>query len=330
MSSHQVYGVMRLGHLLLVLPQDRDLAFKTLSLYQPQKKLAKLYVQVVLLVLRLGLPCLLKKFKLTIRLSSPLAEYSRNGEFGFLLGNPTRDARRMLCLYETKGQSLVSKLGIGGASRDTVSREIEVLEGIARGLNGAPEVISYYLDEELASFTVLWVEGCSPTAKDEESLIAMLQSWEVDQTPRPVGSLPFWNDLVVAIPEGAYCEFLDSVSNRLIKESIVHGDFAPWNVKCNDSGDVSVLDWEFCRAGGPAGIDAAHYMLQTSMLVRQMSPKQALKYVYEWANSTGKEYLYSAGWKDSLREWMGLYLLYSQYVLGMDREELLTCWKEIG
>ncbi|MGA9164404.1 MAG: phosphotransferase [Thiobacillus sp.] len=61
-----------------------------------------------------------------------------------------------------------------------------------------------------------------------------------------------------------------------LRVCIEHGDFVPWNVRINKTGELFVLDWEHARCDGWVWLDALHFCYQTEALVRRRSPKQVL------------------------------------------------------
>ena len=95
-------------------------------------------------------------------------------------------------------------------------------------------------------------------------------------------------DLVRALPERIaalspvrpeLASALDSIWPALARMSVpltvVHGDFAPWNLRRN-SGGIAAFDWEYGQPGGIPGIDQTHYLLQTGYLLENWSVDEAL------------------------------------------------------
>ena len=52
-------------------------------------------------------------------------------------------------------------------------------------------------------------------------------------------------------------------------ECIGHGDFAPWNIREQTSGELFVLDWDRADLHGVPWLDALHYCFQVETLVRR-------------------------------------------------------------
>jgi hypothetical protein len=79
-------------------------------------------------------------------------------------------------------------------------------------------------------------------------------------------------------PRPELVEALDSVLPLLGRHSmpagIVHGDFAPWNLR-QHHGETSAFDWEYGALSGPAGLDEIHYRLQVGFLMREWTVGEA-------------------------------------------------------
>ena len=55
----------------------------------------------------------------------------------------------------------------------------------------------------------------------------------------------------------------------------VHGDLAPWNLIRRPSGSVVAIDWESSDASGIPGVDFAHYVMATELLILKRRPSVA-------------------------------------------------------
>jgi hypothetical protein len=69
-----------------------------------------------------------------------------------------------------------------------------------------------------------------------------------------------------------------------VRSTIVHGDFAPWNLRLNH-GRISAFDWEYAELDGLPLIDEAHYTLQLGYLLHNWSIDQAAQALHEFAES---------------------------------------------
>jgi hypothetical protein len=68
-------------------------------------------------------------------------------------------------------------------------------------------------------------------------------------------------------PEVAALRRLEpSLSELRVRGTIVHGDFAPWNIRHMD-GRISAFDWEHACLDGIPLIDSLHHVLQVGVLL---------------------------------------------------------------
>ena len=70
-------------------------------------------------------------------------------------------------------------------------------------------------------------------------------------------------------------EALPTLARTLVPLTVVHGDFAPWNLR-RHRGRVAAFDWEYGQTGGIPGIDQTHYLLQTGYLLENWSVDEAV------------------------------------------------------
>ena len=57
-------------------------------------------------------------------------------------------------------------------------------------------------------------------------------------------------------------------------QAVVHGDFAPWNVRLM-AGKLRALDWEYGTPEGIAGIDPVHFRINSMLLLERATPAVA-------------------------------------------------------
>jgi len=73
----------------------------------------------------------------------------------------------------------------------------------------------------------------------------------------------------------AFSSVIPTLSRMALPATVVHGDFAPWNLR-RRSGRVAAFDWEYGHVGGIPGIDQTHYLLQTGYLLENWSVSTAI------------------------------------------------------
>ena len=85
--------------------------------------------------------------------------------------------------------------------------------------------------------------------------------------------------------EPALLEVLDAVRPTLetfdVLVTIVHGDFAPWNLRIH-KGQVAAFDWEYAQLCGLPLIDEIHYRLQVGMMLENWNVAAAEQAIAEW------------------------------------------------
>jgi hypothetical protein len=64
------------------------------------------------------------------------------------------------------------------------------------------------------------------------------------------------------------------LAEQQMAHGIVHGDFAPWNLRRN-AGEITAFDWEYGHLDGPAGLDEIHYQLQVGLLIHNWTVQHA-------------------------------------------------------
>jgi hypothetical protein len=75
-------------------------------------------------------------------------------------------------------------------------------------------------------------------------------------------------NLVTPRPElaDALADVLPVLEHARVPSTIVHGDFAPWNLR-EHAGKVCAFDWEYAELDGLPLIDETHYRLQVGYLL---------------------------------------------------------------
>lgn len=68
-------------------------------------------------------------------------------------------------------------------------------------------------------------------------------------------------------------ELTPSLEQMNVPVTIIHGDFAPWNLRI-DGGAISAFDWEYGQLSGLPLIDEIHYRLQVGLLLDHWSAQR--------------------------------------------------------
>jgi hypothetical protein len=72
----------------------------------------------------------------------------------------------------------------------------------------------------------------------------------------------------------AFDDTLPTLSGQQMAHGVVHGDFAPWNLR-RHAGQITAFDWEYGHLDGPAGLDEIHYQLQVGLEIHHWSAQRA-------------------------------------------------------
>jgi len=334
--TFSVFCIKRGDYLLLALPEDRKSAQKTLALYHPQSFKARMLIWVVASLVALNLHRILPQRKLRIRESGPLAKLRNSeGHIGFLLGNAEADARRAIVVHPADGKTggyVVDKIGLGAAAKKSVIDERVVIESLPKNNAGLPQICDQGEADGWAFYTTPYLHGHSPRGSDQEAVLELLKIWAQNAVLKPLHLTRQWTMMREAA-SGKEARMLmlsqlEALSDLKIKVGLFHGDFAPWNLKISsDKSFLDVMDWESGSPEGPAGWDGLHYIIQVATLVDRLSAAGALKRCRDWAGSQeGRDFLEVTGWGQHGEVWIGSYLMYSSWVAGYEREELLEEW----
>jgi hypothetical protein len=177
------------------------------------------------------------------------------------------------------------KLGRSDLARRRLRHEAAALEamaskGIARGrvpkLLLAADVDGTFVTAQTP------VMGKSPSSEFGRPHQRFLDSLKV-AVPQPAATISFVRELaerVGALPteQAQLTASLDGVAPELDRlqtaPTIIHGDFAPWNLR-RQHDEIVAFDWEYAHLEGIPGIDALHYLLQTGYLLHHWSPDKA-------------------------------------------------------
>jgi hypothetical protein len=88
--------------------------------------------------------------------------------------------------------------------------------------------------------------------------------------------------------ESQLLDILDAVMPSLesfdVPVTILHGDFAPWNLRIN-GGQIAAFDWEYAQLAGLPLVDELHYRLQVGMMLENWDIAAAERAVAGWCEA---------------------------------------------
>jgi hypothetical protein len=165
----------------------------------------------------------------------------------------------------------VIKAGIGGASAALIEHESKVLKSLPAHLAGLPARLGDFAQGELRAFAMDYCAGTAPSPNAEAQLSTLLNQWIDPQRELPLLELPAVQELAKACASAPWFNtWRQQVALLRIRPVVMHGDFAPWNIKVSpQTGDWTVLDWERGDVNGVPGWDWFHCVLQPEILVHR-------------------------------------------------------------
>lgn len=276
MSFH---AVARGGKPFLFLPSDNRAAATALQIYPAQTTKARLAKSALGMMLRVGLRLGLGKTSLAISSTDPFAAFLRAaarvepGEpfsFAVLTGNPSAPGRRhVFLLFNSASEPVaVVKAGATSRARELIAHETSLLSAFAISQSGLPKVRGVCELENLSAFAMDFIEGTSPSDDASSELEKNFSSWVDTEKKIEISETAAWQRLIQARGATAMPEGVHGLETLRVFPVLMHGDFAPWNVKVS-SDQWTVLDWERGERVGIPAWDWLHFVVQPAVLVRR-------------------------------------------------------------
>jgi glycosyltransferase involved in cell wall biosynthesis len=283
-TEHTFTILSRQGHDFLFLPNRYHAALHTLQLYAAQTLPARAAKVLVQGMLGLGLSRTLPQCSFRVSDSTPFANFLQScvpradlGTFGVIVGNPkapgTRDV--ILLFNNTKEPLCVVKVGISAEARERVRQEAEFSRVHRDRFIDVPVSLGFADTEDYAALILPFVAGKPPSISDHRGIAKLLGSWLVSNQHVPLASVPLWQALTRT--DAHLRRILGLAHDHNIAPALFHGDFTPWNIRVTPAASWVALDWERGQYPGIPGWDWFHYIVQTSILVRNESAEGTLR-----------------------------------------------------
>lgn len=281
-------------------------AAAALSLYRPVRLTARAVHGAARAVARMGLPLWYRdQLCVARRTVTPLEHLLENLFPGRTVrvalsgGAPIRARHRKVSMaaVSTSGEVLgFAKSGATGVARRLVRHEAQVLAALASrdAMKGrAPRVL--FAGEVGDAYVHVQTPLHGETARStltprHRALLAALRSSE--GRPAAASGLVRGLRARVAALQSSHprlTRVLDTIMPRLermtVPATIVHGDFAPWNIRLHD-GLAGALDWEYAEIDGLPLVDECNHLLLVGYLVHEWSVDTALAQLRRMARSS--------------------------------------------
>jgi hypothetical protein len=279
--------IRRHGELLLALPFARTEASIALRLYAPQRAAARAASVFLKMLLRIGLPVPLQVKVFRFSAADPFCEFLSQLEpawsacdagLGVLAGNPHARGRRFVLMLFKNGRAIaVVKAGVGSEAHRLIASEISFLQNAVKPGIAAP--LAVFDSSRVRAFAMAPLSGEAPRHPSSRDIHRVLLPW-LNQTMRvPLSKLAGWARVATTCADHpAWSAHCASIATREVFPAVMHGDFAPWNIKVHpESGVWQVFDWERGEILGVPGWDWLHFEIQNAILVRREDAATMLK-----------------------------------------------------
>lgn len=237
-----LYVFKRHGVPLLLLPTDKKVALKTLQTYLPQTTKAKLVYHILSIAIRLNFVKLLLKQH---SLSGVAAELCKIFNEDFQKG-----CLGFLVCNPDHGDRVIavkrdgSKFSIIKATtidkKTSIQKEFDNISKF-NGILGIPKVISTEATDKIFYFEMPYYKKANNISIEDKRIHELLLEWR--------------------------------------KHKIIHGDFAPWNLRETDSGELVAIDWEWAEEKDDSSYDLIYAIKRIGTLVNKISEDRIDEFV---------------------------------------------------
>lgn len=333
LGQAEMVVVKRKGWLLLALPLQRSLAMKVLLLYQPQKWRGRLLVRFLYLSILFGVYRLGPKLRVRVGDNGLMGSFQSGLKlkpFGFLLGSVDSKHRSMSAVTIVNDEPVVIKGGVAEAAK-SIDQEYSNLDVFATRSKYALKPIDHGRFSEGYYYVTKHIMGASPRSELQHTKSQeILKGWLIKAPKVLLGEIQPWNQMLdsYGVSEEVRKYFLKLNVSEVIAP-VGHGDFVPWNIKIDESGDFHIMDWESAVEIQVPTWDMWHYWIQQWTLIDEYTALEVCAQISKWLENEGFiRYMEDAGCEGLSRELLGGYLYYSGYVQGYERSELIAEWEK--
>ena len=198
-----------------------------------------------------------------------------NPAIGFASGSLVPPHKPVFVVLDGRGRARAfGKVAVEESARIPLRREALVLAALAQK---APTLAPPLLLEREVDGRLVTLQGALPGNAGPRRFSGMhrrfleaLQTGEM-RTVADTEYVTRLRDRLSSIPQlgpevAALRRLEPSLSDLRVKGTIVHGDFAPWNIR-QVEGRISAFDWEHACLDGIPLIDSLHHVLQVGVLL---------------------------------------------------------------
>ena len=202
----------------------------------------------------------------------------------FNLGTPGAEQKISMLGLDANGKRFFAKYSDKTITKELSRNEIRVLKSLS-GLNIAPELLSSVDTDEFVFFSTTCVDGTNPN--------------DIQLNEEVV-------DLAIKINQ-------IGLQTGAIHTSLSHGDFTPWNMLIDKTGECHMIDWEMAK-NRVLGYDIFTYLTHVAAL---LTPNESLNKVVEENKSLIDRYFKPFG----INNWTEYLMLYASERASYERSK---------
>ncbi|NOS71310.1 MAG: hypothetical protein HOP33_15425 [Verrucomicrobia bacterium] len=274
------------GQPFLFLPSSNAAAARALDLYPAQSTKARIARILLKVALHAGFALGTKSLTATIPETSAFARFlskvagmagNRVPQFAVLAGNPSAPGRRFVFLLFDKDNkpAAVVKAGHEHEARLLIQREASVLSSARAGSTAIPHLRRTFSSPQVEAFSTDFIPGQSPPPNSTHEPGKIFSSWLNPLGKVRLREIDAWKRFTTAANNEPLLQIISSLGEIEVVSTLMHGDFAPWNVKVEGE-RWTVLDWERGEIAGVPTWDWLHFIIQPAVLVERENAGKTL------------------------------------------------------
>jgi hypothetical protein len=226
---------------------------------------------------------------------------------------PARNRKASVAVLGSDGSTLAfAKLPSSTLAKQLVAQEAEALAELGKRFSGERCVVPRLLfaGEEDGRHALIQapLPGKPTSPKITAAHRKFLDSLQTPSEKGPAAESLFFRRLqhrVAALGDKAHdlaaaiAGVAPTLMSAIVPKTIIHGDFAPWNIRHKRGWEsIAVFDWEYAALDGLPLIDESHFELQVGLHLGNWTPEKA---VQELDRTAGAAESFPTSWTRALQ-----------------------------
>lgn len=319
--------IRKKGRPFMLLPSNLAGARAGMNLYSAQRRVAKFWRVLLPWLLQTPAANFFERIQFAADANSEMMRFiaRQTGIPGNVLALPAiklsevgERSRLVVLLCDESGRpARVIKVGLNEAGQADTNREADFLEKLPTHTIGCIRMTGRIRHANFSAFATDYYPGESP--QDDVGMEHLFHAWLNSGAAVALESLPMWRELesVAAQDDPDNWRALKTaLAGKMLRPTLYHGDFAPWNVRAVSSQNLQAFDWERGQLQGIPGWDWFHFIIQTAILARRHSTERTAAEVEQLIHSERfKKYAAAAGISDIIQPLVLAYLLHHRLII---------------